>query len=231
MATASTVAPGKDLAGVAANALTYVLNPLFIPPLVLWLAAIEWGAEPSATRWIAGSAACLYVVLPVAMLLALKRSGHVASLEVRSRQERHRPFMAGVLIMLLAIPIVSVHAGVLSAVVVSLAAAFPVNLGAIFVINLRFKISVHAASVAGLLAFLLWLSLPMRPEHGLRLLAPGAAPITDSVALALVVLVMWARVRAGAHSVYEVVAGGALGLVLSFAELMALGAAGRIPIS
>jgi hypothetical protein len=95
------------------------------------------------------------------------------------------------------------------------------NTGLLFLITTRWKISVHCASMAGAWATLLYARMHVPGD----LLA--TARVGDAVLGAgavLVPLLLWARVRSGAHTWAQATAGTALGLVAPYAELYVIGA-------
>ena len=105
--------------------------------------------------------------------------------------------------------------------VVAFAALFPINTAIILLINTRWKISLHMTSLAGFVSVLLftaltvWRDLPAPTEAALTIATVGPLML-------LVPLLMWARVRVGAHTVGQVVAGAVFGLFVPLAELWAI---------
>ena len=105
--------------------------------------------------------------------------------------------------------------------IVAIAALMPLNVVAIALINLRWKISVHMTAMAGFCSILLFVALTvwqrLPPVEEALLTATTVAPL-----LVLVPLLMWARVRVGAHTPGQVLAGAVFGLLVPFVELYLL---------
>lgn len=186
--------------------LARVVNEVFAPsPLaVVVLAVVAWRFAPpgaNALAWVLVGTLCA-VALPTLYLVRQLRRGRVTNHHVRVRHQRPPiilAFLAGgtlalALLARLGAPrevIALVGSGIVSGTVALL-------------ITLRWKISVHVGTVAGVLAVLAQLF-----GTGMLLLAP------------LVVLVAWARVRVSDHNVEQVI-GGAISSGFSFALIAAL---------
>lgn len=92
-----------------------------------------------------------------------------------------------------------------------------INTALLTVINLRWKISLHAAGTSGFVTILLFASYLASSESSS--LVPAAV---------LIPIVMWARVRTRAHTASEVCAGTAFGVAVPFLELYALVSLGHL---
>ncbi|MDA0875010.1 MAG: hypothetical protein O3C45_08120, partial [Bacteroidetes bacterium] len=73
-----------------------LLNPLTLPPIVMGVAAAQAGAPELLIRRIVFVSMAMYLILPLAFLLLLKRSGHIATIEARDQKARSRAMWAGV---------------------------------------------------------------------------------------------------------------------------------------
>jgi membrane-associated phospholipid phosphatase len=142
------------------------------------------------------------VPIPVAYVLWLLKSGRVHDFHLPDRRDRTGPFLvsiagaicaAGVLAYLGA-PAVFL-APVLTALVLTLA---------LFVVTLRWQISIHSATTTGLVTF--------------AVLALGSGAVFLA---SLVPLVIWARMYLGRHTLVQSVAGACLGCAM-FVGLFAL---------
>ena len=85
------------------------------------------------------------------------------------------------------------------------------------VLNVHWKVSIHATAVSGFVAVLLCASV-----------ATETATVTMLWLLPLVPLVMWARVRTRSHTVAEVVAGAILGAAIPVSAMGGLSGAGLL---
>ncbi len=147
-----------------------------------------------------------YVALPALSIICMVRAGRIDALYPRLRQQRNGLLLVGVVSYMLggialyiaAAPVLLLAAGV------SFAAATLL----VFLVNLRWKISIHCVGVGG--------------AASLLLLAFGLGEAWPC--LLAVALVAWARLHLRAHTPLQVVAGLALGCgvsILSFGLLYA----------
>lgn len=212
-------APGVGL--WVAIAVSYVVNPLVLPPAVYGLVLGHMGAPGDEIATGVGIAAFFLAVVPLAHVGWMRWQGRVASLEIRDRHKRTEPFLgvlgAGGAALLAIIVVQDVGRGLLLALV----GCHLLNTGLLFLITTRWKISVHCASIAGALGTLLYA----------RMHVPGTLLCTGTVGEAalvagavLVPLLLWARVRSRAHTLGQAAAGTVMGLVAPYAELYVMGA-------
>lgn len=202
-----------------ANVVSYVLNPLVFPPVAFALIDRHFGASGGQAAWTLAVSLVFFCLVPLVYVMGLVRAGRVESLEVRDRASRLTPFL--VCIGSYAVGALLLSRTVESAafpLVVAFAALYPLNTAGLLLITLRWKISIHMTSLAGFVGVLLfaaltvWRDLPADTEALLTL-----ATVVPTVVL--LPLLMWARVRVGAHTVAQVVAGAAYGLLVPLVEL------------
>jgi membrane-associated phospholipid phosphatase len=187
-------------AAVFARSVSDLLSPaaMAIPCLLLGVLA----SDVSGTYLFALLYFAVAVPVPVMYVLWLVKSGRVDDFHLPDRRDRTGPFAisiagavgAAALLYYLGAPTVFL-APVLTALVQTVL---------LFLITLRWQISIHTATAAGLVTF------------AILALGSGAA-----VLALLVPLVAWARVFLGRHTVAQTVAGAFLGC-LSFTMLFAL---------
>ena len=202
-----------------ANAVSYLLNPLVFPPVTFTLLDAHFGAGPVQLLWTFGVSLVFFCLVPLFYVLGMIRAGRAESLEVRDRQSRLGPLLVGIASYAAgAVALSRIVEGPAFPIIVAFAALFPVNTAVILLINLRWKISLHMTSLAGFVSVLLftaltvWRDLPAGVEAALTVAT--VAPLA-----VLVPLLMWARVRVGAHTRGQVVAGALFGLFVPIAEL------------
>ena len=202
-----------------ANAISYLLNPLVLPPIAFALIEAHFGGGLAAVAWTFGVSLVFFCLVPLTYVAGMVRAGRAESLEVRDRASRLGPFLVGIASYLVgALLLWWTVEGPALPLIVAFAALYPINSAVLLLINLRWKISIHMTSLAGFVGVLLfvaltvWRDLPAGVETALTLATVG--PLA-----ALVPLLMWARVRVGAHTVGQVVAGAAFGLAVLPAEL------------
>lgn len=139
-----------------------------------------------------------FSIYPFLVTFILKKEGKVSDLFVTKREERFLPIilsLVGYLIgitLLLPLDIISF-----------IAIAYFVNTLIILLITLKYKISVHVATIAGMMVAII---MVFRSYILLFLLL-------------LPVIVAWARIKEKAHSLGQVMLGGILSSVLTFVEL------------
>lgn len=209
----------RDRGYHAANAVSYFLNPLVFPPVAFTLIDLHFGAGWAQAAWTFGVSLAFFCLLPLFYVVGMIRSGKAESLEVRDRAARLGPLLVGMASYAVGgLLLWQTVEGPALPLIVAFAALFPVNTAVILLINTRWKISLHMTSLAGFVGVLLftaltvWRDLPAGVEAALTVATVGPLVL-------LVPLLMWARVRVGAHTVGQVVAGAAFGLVVPQVQL------------
>jgi hypothetical protein len=204
---------------VVATVVSYVVNPLILPPLVYGLVLAHVGAPVEDVATGAGIGAVFLGVLPLAHVGWMRVRGEVDSLEIRDRSKRTEPFLVVLGASLAALLLVGGLDVTGRWLLAALLACHLFNTALLLVITRWWKISVHCASVAGALSTLAFV----------RYHVPGAVmdgavlgPAVLGVGLVVVPLLLWARVRSRAHTVAQATAGTGLGLVAPYAELLVM---------
>lgn len=197
-----------------ALALSYGVNPLVLPPILFSVIVHRMGAPAPEVRMVLLITAICFMAVPFAFLVYLVRMARVESVEVRNRLDRTRPYLVGIGSYVAGLALLVTLGTTAVALMVAIASCMIINTGIIVAINLRWKISAHASGLAGFISMLLFVERVLLPGHPLD-------PVL-AWAVALLIPVMWSRVRLGAHTVTQVIAGALFGLVLPYAELTAL---------
>jgi membrane-associated phospholipid phosphatase len=149
-------------------------------------------ATRDAWAWI-GVQLLLAVVIPLAYVGWLVRRGQVSDYELYVREQRHRPYVATLIGMTLAV--VVLYAGHAPHLLVVLAIASLVQTLLLFGVNRRWKISTHSAAAAAVAVL------------GYTVVgATAASPLAAAVPV-----VGWSRVRLGRHDRGQIVAGALVG--------------------
>lgn len=202
-----------------ANAVSYILNPLALPPIAFTLIDAHFGASLPQLAWTLGVSAVFFCFVPLFYVIGMVRKGRAESLEVRTRENRPMPLLVGIASYAIgALLLWRTVEGPALPLIVAFAALFPLNTAVLLLINTRWKISIHMTSLAGFVGVLLftaltvWRELPADVETALTLATVGPLVL-------LVSLLMWARVRVGAHTPGQVLAGAAFGLLVPQIEL------------
>jgi len=182
-----------------------VVSAVFSPPLLataMIAIAAASSAEASAWRW-ALLGLTLMVLSPIGYLLWLYRQGLVSDLDVQRREERARPMRFTLAAMILAVVLFGLTPA--PRILLLVTAAQVLQATFILVVTRHWKISVHGAAAAAFLALLLYLT-------------------SWQAALALLVLplVLWSRIRLHRHTPAQTLAGTmAGGLITAWVLLLA----------
>lgn len=202
-----------------ANAISYALNPLSLPPIAFALLDAHFGAPAGQIAATFGISLAFFCLIPLGYTIWMVRAGRAESLEVRQRERRLALFLVGIGSYVVGTVLLwQTVQGPALPIIVTFASLYPINTAVLLAINTKWKISVHMTSLSGFVGVLLftaltvWRDLPADVEAALTIATVG--PL-----LALVPLLMWARVRVGAHTPAQVWAGAAFGLVVLPAEL------------
>lgn len=204
----------RFLTGVS-NFLSWIFVPLMMPVygaiIAFTLSILSFNMLSVRVLFI-GLVAGINLLLPMSVIIILKRVGVLSDYGVNRRSERSLPYLIGIVCLIAtAVLLYFKHAplwfvafyigGVLTGIIELL-------------VNLRWKISAHAAGAAGVVALLTYLVL-----YDFSL--PSAFGwLVGAVAIAG--LVGSARILLGKHSVWQVLAGYAVGFAAVYIPLLVL---------
>ncbi len=204
----------RFLTGVS-NFLSWIFVPMMMPvygAIIAFALSILSFNMLSVRVLFIGLVAGINLMLPISMIIILKRVGVLSDYGVNRRSERSLPYLIGIVCLIAtAVLLYFKHAPLwFVAFYVGGALAGIIEL----LVNLRWKISAHAAGVAGVVALLSYLVL-----YDFTL--PSAFGwLVASVAIAG--LVGSARILLGKHSVWQVLAGYAVGFAAVYIPLLIL---------
>ncbi|PPI25461.1 phosphatase PAP2 family protein [Rathayibacter sp. AY1B5] len=190
----------------AARLATEVFSPAVLAVLVPVVVGARV-ADPPLLGVAWGALAALFVgVVPYLVIRLLMRTGRIhGDHHVPDRRERALPIalaLVSIAVGLVLLAVLGAPAAVTTFGVVTVAVVLAVG-----VVNLVWKLSGHAAVVATCAVVVL--------------IAYG--PISLLVSVPIVLWVLWSRVRLGAHTPAQVVAGAVVGTVLASAVWSLLG--------
>jgi len=213
----------SDRSKIWATIISAVFNPLILPFFVFGYASSKLESTAAGFMMVNSVGLLFFVLIPFLILVSMKRSQSVDSMDVSVREERHRPFMYGVL---------SMGAGLVcfqylplqhSLIYIILCMISINNTTVAAIINLKWKISVHAMAMSTAATIFYFLSGPITlnwPEF-------STAAILLSISLfAIILIVQWSRVRLEMHTPSQVVAGTLLAIILTAIQLTLL-----VPVS
>lgn len=194
----SLLEPQADLAaGGQGKQLAQRISEIFSPPLVAVATMLTVAvalADPLAWLW-AGAYLLVAVLVPVLFVLWLVNQGTVSDFDLRLREQRIVPYL--IILAYLGVALTLLIQGGAPAVMIALGLASLVEMALLFLITLFWKISAHAAAVAG------WVVLLVALAGGIALPLVIAIP-----------LVMWARLRLRRHTLLQTLAGALSGAVV-----------------
>ena len=177
--------------------IAYWISQLRSPPLVALLALLLTAVTltlPGIWMW-AGVYVLLAMIIPLGYLIWLVRRGKVADLDLHLREQRYGPFVVTLTGAALAWGVLTL--GGAPQVLRLLAAATGVQTLVVFLITLRWKISVHTSMAAGM-TVLVW-----------SVIGKAAAPLVITIPL-----IAWSRVKLRRHTFWQTVAGIVLGCLI-----------------
>lgn len=204
-----------------ASVFSYLLNPLILPPIVFVLTQWHFGAGGKEMIWTFSVSFAFFCLIPFVNVIQMVQRGEATTLEVREQKARTKPLLVGIVSYLIGLVVLAFMTRTASLLITLIAALFPLNAALILLINRRWKISAHVTSLAGFVSGLLFIALAAWQSP----LPPTVPILTAGVILPLALfipLLMWARVRAGAHTLGQVLAGAVFGLFLPPLELYIL---------
>jgi membrane-associated phospholipid phosphatase len=184
----------------AARLISHLTHPPIIAVVSIVLAAAAT-ATPQAWLLSAGYLA-LTLVVPLAYVLWQVKRGALTDVQLQRREQRLKPYLIALVCMAVGVCIFRI--GNAPRVLQQVAIAGLGQMLVLFVVTLRWKISAHAASIAGLAVL------------GCRLLGPAGVLVCAAVPL-----VAWSRVRLGRHDAWQAVAGVCAGATIALAALSA----------
>lgn len=177
----------KRLANLASN----FLNPFLVSVMViLWLSLSSSASSAEAFKWtLILISLC---VLPVYLMSVYSvRSGRLDAIFSNTRKQRTRIYLFGCVCAAISIIVMLLLGAPIELVAVLVAV---LTAGILFMlVNLRWKISIHAAFVMGTAVLLIML-------YGWKAVA----------AVAIVPVIAWSRMELGQHSMGQVTAGALL---------------------
>jgi hypothetical protein len=192
------------------------LNPLFAP--VYFLLILIWETPALAWNKILGSTVALFffIALPLWILHRFQRAGRISSLDLEIRHQRIRPYFFA---------LISYAVGWIAMAFIPLEHTIPVltiigcylfNSSLGLVITLRWKISIHTASLTTVIGFA-WMM------YAYEIIANQQALfLVAMTATILLPLLMLARRKLRVHSWAEIGSGAIIAFILTVIETYVL---------
>lgn len=187
------------------------ISTIFSPYVVaiFTVAAVSVAATPQITealKWTVTIVAMMIVPL-LAYVWYQVHQGKITDLHIRERTERHRVYAIGTIAVVAVLVVLRTFGAPIElfALILSVLVSNAIS----FVINTRWKISLHAAGM-GITTAALYLLL---------------GPLAGLVWLLLSPLVMWSRIETHSHTALQTIAGYLLAVFVTVAIFSAFGAA------
>lgn len=205
-----------------------MVNPLIMPPILFGLVLAHLGAPAVEISRAVAIGFIFFFAIPLGLALRAVRAGRAVSIEMEERAGRTGPYLGGAASAAAATIPLAWFGTTAFALLAAVIACHALNALLFATINLRWKISLHSAAVAGFVSILLFVTgfapAGVTDGAGSALLSPGGIVAL----LPLLLLVMWARVRRGAHTTGQTVAGALFGLTVPYSQLFLLEQAGLL---
>lgn len=207
--------PAEELSGGSLlNKAARLISTIFVPPsltiIIFTFFALYLEKDFVSSAVVLSVAYTFGFVFQIIMFFYFRRKGRIADQDASIRRERTIPMLTAVLFYIAGL-IVLAAAGI-NMTITAFWSCYITNTLTAVLINRYWKISAHAGGIAGPLAALTFVS-------GIK-----AFPF-----FVLLPLVGWARIRLKQHSWMQVAAGGILGFIITYFQiLLIVMAAGKV---
>lgn len=204
-----------------AEAVSVMLNPLLLPPVLFGIISVYAGAAAGHVLLVSSVGVLFFALVPASYVYWELQRGRVASLNIRDRTRRERPLLVTIACYLTGAALMSALSVPGQGLLGWLMACYGFNTGLTLLVTRYWKISIHALAIAAIPSVLFFLA------YGLGRSTPFPALwLLFGFSTACIPLVGWARVRLHHHTPQQVIAGALGGLILPVLELWLLQAAG-----
>lgn len=201
------------ISGVFARTISNAANPLLIPPFVIFSTGVALSMTPIELAWITLVSLIFYTLIPFGTALYLLKKGRIESLDIPLRENRNTLFLYSIISTAIGSTTLLILYFGRSIIITEIAVIFLFNPIIGYVINRKFKISIHAGGVA-MAGTLLITVFQQLPETVAWL---GILSLT--VLLILLPAMFWSRYRLRVHSFPELVGGAAAGIFITLLQI------------
>jgi len=205
-----------DQSTTLALVISSLFSPLILPVVVFGYASAKLESTTAGFLMVNVVGILFFVLIPFLILNRLTRSRIVDSMDVSNREERHRPFMYGLLSMgagLVCFQYLPLQHGLIYMILCMISIN---NTTVAAIINLKWKISVHSMAISTAATVIYFMSGPV------TLSWPGSSSSSIALLIAFFLLIMvlqWSRVKLNMHTPSQVVAGTLLAIILTTLQL------------
>lgn len=195
---------------ILSNALSILLHPIFIPTygMIMYIATMQFRFTSLPTTYMLlclGGTFILTSVIPLVLMMLLKKHGQISSFQLSNAKERTTPYIYTLICFGFWCFFLKVSMRLpLVLFVVAIGATIAILL--ITIVNHWWKISAHLTAMGGLLGGICSIALTY-----------SILPTTLIICtLFISLLLMYARLYVNAHTPLQVVCGYILGLISTF---------------
>ncbi|MFH5833549.1 hypothetical protein [Halalkalibaculum sp. DA384] len=190
-------------------------NPLFIPPFVFILVGVYNGISPVELGWLTGLSLLFYTVVPLLAALSMLKVGKIESLDLPRRESRNQLYLLGIASSSVGSLTLGIYFYLHRPFLTLISGVFLINPIIGYLLNRRWKVSIHAASIASggiiLLFFYFW---KMGVSESM------AVVFSLSMLLILLPVMMWSRFHLEIHTIPELIGGAAAGIIFTSIEIL-----------
>jgi hypothetical protein len=190
-------------------------NPLFMPPVVFVCTCLLLSQPLETTVKIFSTVVICYTILPFTLTIYLLKTGTISSIDLPIRHTRTTLYAFSIGSAAIATFVIFQYLPAAHLFLLMLSIVFLLNLSIAFLLNLRWKISIHSASVAvagTIYALLYFLGIT---EYILITIILSLFHL-----LVLLPIMIWGRYRLKAHTAGELIGGSSSGIILTILEIM-----------
>lgn len=190
-------------------------NPLVITPLVFLMVGWQFSATYKELFCIVSLALVFYSIIPLSFIFYLKSSGQIDNLDIRDKSKRSKPYFLTIGSYLAGSLFISSFSVSWNSDIWMIATCFFINPLIGYLINRRWKVSIHSAALGTAISVLYVMMHSLQYSRD-----PILGYVSFLFLLILLPFVMWSRYRLDVHSVPQVLGGALIGLLLTYGELM-----------
>ena len=191
----------------SSNKIARILSTLLVPPsfsIIIFTLFVIYLESAVEKKIILSAVVLIFGFLaPIFLFLYLKKKGKLVDIDATIKEERTFPFLISILIYAIGLVVLLIFR--INAISTVFWFCYISNTAIIIFINKTWKISIHAMGAAGPTAALVYVF--------------GAAGF---LMVPVIILVAWSRVKLKCHTIAQVVAGGFLGFISTYLQLLLL---------
>lgn len=190
-------------------------NPLFMPPVVFVCTCLLLNQPLLITSQIFAMAVICYTILPFILTIYMYKTGVITNIDLPIRHTRTTLYAFSIISAAIGTYIMFLYISSTHPFLTILSFVFLINLTIAFLLNLKWKISIHSASVAVAGTVYAYLYLAGLTEYYLITLILSLLHL-----LVILPTMIWGRYHLKAHTAGELIGGSSSGVILTIAEIL-----------